>query len=77
MTREERGLLYRLAGRHSDIGFIRAYILRELGRAPSRERIEQARAEVLQTYQRTASSHTRSSSAAKQADYARRYSGGY
>ena len=75
MTREERGLLYRLAGRHSDIGFIRAYMLREFGLAPSRERIERARAEVLQTHQRTASSHVRSFSAARQAEYARRYSG--
>lgn len=73
MTREERGLLYRLAGRHSDIGFIRAYMLREYGRAPSRDQIERARADVLQTNQRTANSHTRSFSAANQAEYARRY----
>lgn len=75
MTREERGLLYRLASRHSDIGFIRAYMLREYGRAPSRERIEQARADLVATAERTASSHTRSNCAAKQAIAARRYAG--
>lgn len=75
LTREERGLLYRLAGRHSDIGFIRAYMLREFGRAPTREMIASVR-EGLNAYaKRNSNSHTRSSTTAQQANYARRYSG--
>lgn len=74
MTREEKGLLYRLAGRHSDIGFIRAYMLREFGRAPSREAITKVRDELDATARRTARSHTRSVSTAQQVISAIKYS---
>lgn len=36
-----------LVARHSDIGFIRGYIINYFGRAPSRDKIEQLRAEYV------------------------------
>lgn len=37
-----------LVARHSDIGFIRGYILNFFGRAPTREKLEELRAEYLE-----------------------------
>lgn len=43
---------------YSDIGFIRAYILREFGRAPSRAKIEDLRREYLEAQERSRSRET-------------------
>lgn len=75
LTRAERGMLYRLAGRHSDIGFIRAYMLREYGRAPSREMIASAQDGLRAYEERNRNSHKRSSTAGQQENYARKYAG--
>lgn len=42
----------KLVKRHSDIGFIRSYILTHYDRAPSREAIEKLRAEHLASVER-------------------------
>lgn len=42
-----------LVARHSDIGFIRGYIINFFGRAPTREKIEALRAEYLIQRERT------------------------
>lgn len=65
-------LLYTLASRHSDIGFIRSYMLAEYGRAPSRERIQDVRNQVLAVAKRHASSHRRSISTSHDASVAQR-----
>lgn len=73
LTREERGMLYRLAGRHSDIGFIRGHMLREFGRAPSREVIAEAQKGLNAYKSRNSSSHKRSCAAGQHKNYARKH----
>ncbi len=75
LTREERGMLYRLAGRHSDIGFIRGHLLREFGRAPSREVIAEAQKGLNAYKSRNSNSHKRSCAAGQHKNYARKHSG--
>jgi len=48
-----------MAHRHSDIGFIRSYVLAQFGTAPSREQITKLREEALRAIEWQAAKHDR------------------
>lgn len=48
-----------MAARHSDIGFIRSYVLAEFGKAPTREQIAKMRDEAVRKAEWEASKYDR------------------